>query len=198
MSLWLVAVAEVICNSIIFKEEYFCNKSSVIRVVVFKIVCFSAVLSERNSCELEIDQLKFCLISNNFRGSLVTDFVIPLNLSRCFKTVSVRTSIVKGWRMAEKKIPYNAKWPLFPFVVIFQPWGQQGPKRYDIVGQCQVPWAGLCQEARVVEWPEERSSQAQLPGDCQALPVVCRQLCQRDGDGQSPRTGDYRQAKRVE
>lgn len=41
---------------------------------------FSTFLSERNSCKLETDQLKFHLVPQNFRGSLLTDFVITIKL----------------------------------------------------------------------------------------------------------------------
>lgn len=52
-----------------------------VRVVGVKnCFSFSTFLSERNSCALETDQLKFHLVPQNFRGSLVTDCVITIKL----------------------------------------------------------------------------------------------------------------------
>lgn len=41
---------------------------------------FSTFLWESNSCELGTDELKFCLVPQNFRGSLGTGFVTTIKL----------------------------------------------------------------------------------------------------------------------
>lgn len=88
MGLRLAAVAEVIDGivSSLKKNEAFCSKSFVMSCMSFKnYFSFPTFLSERSSCELETDQLKFCLVPQDFRGSLVTDFVITIKLVQMFQ-----------------------------------------------------------------------------------------------------------------